>query len=761
MTRPLYIEIAVPTPLRQTFIYATADDFRELDSAVPALEAPMAQTPQPGTPRPGTPRPGTPRPGTPRPGTRFYMQFGRQKLVGVMLGTVSNPELPSAKIRSVIRQLDSTPVLPEAIVTLCRWAADYYHHPVGEVFSSALPRLLREGEALASSERYLMLANAELIQRAPRQAGLQALLQQNPTGLSPAQLKAAGINSATIRALVERGYAHWSERLIASTDFSPGASVTHQLEVQLNAEQALVVATIDQGPTATWLLDGITGSGKTEVYFRIIERVLAKGRQALVLVPEIGLTPQTVRRFQARFNLPIVALHSGLSDRERLEGFRAASDGSAAVIIGTRSAIFTPMKNPGLIVVDEEHDASFKQQEGFRYSARDLAVMRGQLESIPVILGSATPSLETYQNVAAGKYRRVALTERAGGAQPPQYQILGIRNESLQEGFSSRLISLIGEHLQRQSQVLVFLNRRGFSPTLLCHACGWLAECRRCDARLTYHAPLRALLCHHCGSQAPLPDRCPSCQSTQLVPLGAGTQRIEGALQKLFPGQTIIRIDRDTTSRKSAFNEILEQLDNDQPAILVGTQLLAKGHHFPNVTLVAIVDMDSGFYSADFKATERMGQLLLQVGGRAGREQKPGTVALQTHFPEQPILRTLIHQGYRVFAKQLLEERQVNDLPPFAHHALVRAEASKKTDAMAFLAVLQRQLKPHPSVSVLGPVVANMERRAGRFRAQLLFSASNRRDLHQSLDACLQLIDANPPRRHLRWSLDVDPVDLF
>ncbi len=749
MTTPVYIEIAVPTPLRQGFTYALAAVSGELDFGEPESGE-------------GTPLPGTPLPGTPLPGTRFYIQFGRQKLVGIMLGTVPAPDLPGHKIRAVIRQLDSAPLFPASIVTLCRWAADYYHHPVGEVFSSALPRLLRDGQALETSERILTLGeNPAAIQRAPRQAALQLLLQDNPAGLTLPQLTAAGFNTGTIKALVERGNASWSNRTIKFTDFSPGASVTHQPEIQLNEEQALVVASINQGPTGTWLLDGITGSGKTEVYFRTIETVLEKGKQALVLVPEIGLTPQTVNRFRARFNLPIVVLHSGLSDRERLDGFRAASNGSAAIIIGTRSAIFTPMKNPGLIVIDEEHDASFKQQEGFRYSARDLAVMRGHLESIPVILGSATPSLETYQNVAAGKYRRLALTERAGGALPAKYQVIGIRNEALQDGFSARLIKLISQHLSSNSQVLVFLNRRGFSPALLCHECGWLAECRRCDARLTYHHTLRALLCHHCGIQDPVPSRCPTCQSSQLVPLGAGTQRIEGALEQLFPDHSIIRIDRDTTRKKGAFNDIMEQLGDQQPAILVGTQLLAKGHHLPNVTLVAIVDMDSGFYSADFKATERMGQLLLQVGGRAGREQKPGTVALQTHFPDQPILRTLIHEGYRVFAEQLLTERRVNDLPPFAHHTLLRADSSNKADAMKFLAELQQQLKPAANVSVLGPVPANMERRGDRFRAQLLFSASNRRDLHYTIEACLQLIDHNPPRRHIRWSLDVDPIDLF
>ena len=729
-----YLNIAVPVPLDHSFTYRGLAGDHDTAAAIP--------------------------------GCRFMVPFGRQKLIGIMLDEAPAPDLPAAKIRAVLRQIDSTPIFPATLMALCRWAADYYHHPVGEVFGSAMPRLLRAGEPLDLAERILQplpaaLAELPSLAGARRQAALLALLRAQPEGLDKLTLKQATFSTATINAVIHRGLAVWSQRPVQATAFNPQTLQVNDAQVQLNAEQQAAVTALSQHTSGTWLLYGITGSGKTEVYFRAIKQALAAGRQVLVLVPEIGLTPQTVKRFRARFAAPIFVLHSGLSDRERLDGFRAASNGSAAIIIGTRSAIFTPLRNPGLIVIDEEHDASFKQQEGFRYSARDLAVLRGNLESIPVILGSATPSLESYQNALNGKYRLLSLHKRAGGAQPASYQVIDIRNQVLQEGFSARLVSLIAEHLGNNNQVLVFLNRRGFAPALLCHECGWLAECNKCDARLTYHQTLRALLCHHCGTQQPIVSNCPNCQSTQLVPLGAGTQRIESALQALFPDQPIVRIDRDTTRNKGAFKNIIDQLGDDQPAILVGTQLLAKGHHFPNVTLVAIVDMDAGFYSADFKATERMGQLLLQVGGRAGREQKPGTVAVQTHFPAQPMLRTLIDDGYPVFADQLLAERQLNDLPPFSHHTLLRAESDDRTAAMDFLTRLQRQLADFTAVAVLGPVPANMERRAGRFRAQLLFSSDSRREMHYCLDRCLQLIDSANPARAIRWSVDVDPVDLF
>ena len=468
-----------------------------------------------------------------------------------------------------------------------------------------------------------------------------------------------------------------------------------------------------------------------------------------------------MQRFRSRFDLPICVLHSGLNDRERLQAWRMANLGNAAIIIGTRSAIFTPMLNPGLIVIDEEHDASFKQQDGFKYSARDMAVLRGQMENLPVILGSATPSLESYQNTVSGKYSISSLTTRPNTASTASYQLIGVQHEKLDEGFSRPLIQLIGQHLKNKSQVLIFLNRRGYSPVILCRSCGWIAECTRCDARMTYHLSQGSLICHHCGQQNRLKRDCASCGSDQLVPLGLGTQRLEETLTRLFPNEKIIRIDRDSTRKKGSMEKITTEVNKGHPAILVGTQLLAKGHHFPNVTLVAVCDIDSGFYSSDYKAIERMGQLLLQVGGRAGRESKPGTVAIQTHFPDQPILQTLINDGYETFIQQLLRERSQFELPPFAFQAIIKAEAINTGLAMQFLSDIAEKHHYNPSATVLGPIPSTMEKKAGKHRAQLLLTSKDRKTLLSVLTNCISIAEQSKIQRKVRWSVDVDPVDLF
>ncbi|MBD3647469.1 MAG: primosomal protein N', partial [Pseudomonadales bacterium] len=479
------------------------------------------------------------------------------------------------------------------------------------------------------------------------------------------------------------------------------------------------------------------------------------------LVPEIGLTPQTVTRFTRRFSVKVVAMHSGLTDRERMEAWRHAAQGSAGIVIGTRSAVFTPLRKPGLIVVDEEHDPSFKQTDGFRYSARDLAVMRGHIEKLPVVLGSATPSLETLHNVVREKYGQLTLSHRPGNARPARYRIIDIRNRRLDEGFSTELIDSIKQQLADGNQVLVFLNRRGFAPVLLCHECGWLARCHRCDARLTWHHARKALICHHCGGTNRIPEECPECRSRQLLALGAGTERVEQTLSRMLPGQKIIRIDRDTTRKKDYMSSVVSELRRGEPAVLVGTQLLAKGHHFPDVTLAAILDMDSGFYSADFKAIERMGQLILQVGGRSGRASKPGLIAIQTHFPDAEILKTLMHEGYPAFAEKLLEERRENELPPWQFLTLVRAEATSRSLPLEFLKETAAKMKSGSLVELLGPIPSPMERRAGRYRAQLLISSRNRGALQRTVKNYIAVAEASSLARKVRWSIDVDPVDLF
>ncbi|MCF7982699.1 MAG: primosomal protein N', partial [Pseudomonadales bacterium] len=507
------------------------------------------------------------------------------------------------------------------------------------------------------------------------------------------------------------------------------------------------------------------GSGKTEVYLQLIEKVLALGCSALVLVPEIGLTPQTVSRFKQRFNIPITLLHSGLSDQQRAHDWLHTAQEAKGIIIGTRSSVFTPIHQLGIIIVDEEHDLSFKQQDGLRYSARDVAVMRAHQENIPVILGSATPSLESLYNVQNNRYHHLHLPERAGNASLPSIELIDIRSRPLQDGFSQPLISAISEQLANGNQVLVFLNRRGFSPILICHECGWMAKCQRCDARLTLHLHPYQLHCHHCSAQKPVPKQCPECSHTELNPIGVGTERSEQALSALFPKTDILRIDRDTTRTKSAMQNLTDQIKVGVPCILVGTQMLAKGHHFPNVTLVAILEADAGFFSADFRSLERMGQLIIQVSGRAGRANKRGKVLIQTHHADHPLLNQLITQGYPAFARHILVERQQTGLPPYSHAVLIKAEAVKEQAPFEFLNLVQEITEQLittyqlTNIELFGPIPAVMYKRSGRYRAQLILICSERKSLHRLIaPLCLQLENLGGARK-VRWSVDVDPLE--
>jgi primosomal protein N' (replication factor Y) len=517
------------------------------------------------------------------------------------------------------------------------------------------------------------------------------------------------------------------------------------------------------GTFRSFLLEGVTGSGKTEVYLHLIERVLAQGGQVLVLVPEIGLTPQLVARFRARFDVPLALLHSGLTDRERLAAWLAARSGSAPIVLGTRSAIFTPLARPGLLIVDEEHDASLKQQDGFRYSARDLAVWRAHQLAVPVLLGSATPSLESLYNVEQRRYQPLLLPERTGHAELPEYRLIDVRHLSLEDGLSQPLLTRIGQHLAAAGQVLLFLNRRGFAPTLMCYECDWVAECPRCDARLTWHQSDGRLHCHHCGNQRPVDLRCPQCGSPELHPQGQGTERVEQALAAHFPAAERLRIDRDTTRRKGALDRLLEQARTGQRQILLGTQMLAKGHHFPNVTLVGILDADHGLFSTDFRASERMAQLIVQVAGRAGRQDRPGEVLIQTAHPDHPLLATLVTQGYPAFAAAALAERKAACLPPVTSLALLRAESTTASAPIDFLAAVAQQIREtRPAgVEVWGPVPAGMERRAGRWRAQLLLQSAQRGDLQPLLAGLVRALEQRPAARRVRWSVDVDPADTY
>ena len=555
------------------------------------------------------------------------------------------------------------------------------------------------------------------------------------------------------------GSPHPSDRL------APPAPPAHSQRPVLNAEQSRAVEAVEErlGEFTPFVLDGVTGSGKTEVYLRLIEKVVARGRQALVLIPEIGLTPQLLARFHARLDCRVEALHSGLSDGERLSSWTHARNGTADVLVGTRSAVFVPLARPGLFIVDEEHDLSFKQQDGFRYSARDLAVVRARDAGTPVVLGSATPSLEAIDNVRRGRYRRLELPHRAGGATPPRIDVVDLRQRPFDNGLCDVLVEALQETKARSEQALLFINRRGYAPRLMCFACGWIADCDRCDAHLVFHREDDRLRCHHCAAERALVDECPGCGSKNVRRLGLGTERVARALERRIEGLRVARMDRDAIRRRGSLEALLDRVHAGEVDAVVGTQMLAKGHHFPNVTLVAILDADAGLFGIDFRATERMAQLLLQVAGRAGRGDRTGRVLLQTHHPEHPLLRVLVLEGYRRFCAQALEERRGARLPPFASLALVRAEAQQREAPQSFLraAGACANARPHRGISVLGPVPSPMERRAGRYRAQLLVDATTRAALQRFLPGWIADLEALPSARKVRWSVDVDPQEMI
>jgi len=479
-------------------------------------------------------------------------------------------------------------------------------------------------------------------------------------------------------------------------------------------------------------------------------------------VPEIGLTPQLLDRFHNRIPGYIAVVHSGLTPAQRLNAWLAARSGQAVAIIGTRSAIFTPLRNPGLIVVDEEHDASFKQQDGFRYSARDLAVYRARQLKIPVVLGSATPAFESLNNALAGRYAHLQLGERPGSAQQPDIHVIDLRQHALQEGLSQPFIQALRAHLDSGGQALVYLNRRGFAPILLCPDCGTALECQRCDSRLVLHQHRNRLSCHHCGHERPAIKECPECQQ-ELVTVGLGTERLEQAMHKWFPDYPLVRLDRDTTRKRGALEDLLEQIRSKQARILVGTQMLTKGHDFPDVSFVGIVDSDQGLFGTDFRSSERLAQSILQVAGRAGRGDRPGEVWIQTYYPEHPLLRVLIESGYDAFAQQALEERAATGWPPFSHLVLLRAECAQREILFRFLEQACRAARPllTADIRALGPANAPMERRSGRFRGQVLIQSAGRPQLHSFLPVWRHALAQLPDARRTRWSLDVDPVELF
>jgi primosomal protein N' (replication factor Y) len=690
------------------------------------------------------------------PGSLVEVPFGRTRQVGVVLHLTDFTLIAPGKLRNILRHLDDRPALTPHIIQFAQFCADYYHYPLGPILLAVLPPRLRDALPFSAAAPWLCLTDAGLSAEPPMRAHAQRKLLAALRAIRCLHrdvIREQG-QSRHAATLIQAGWAQWQPRAEQSKRVSLQAALP-----ETTAEQQQVLNTLL--PTLdhfdVHLLHGATGSGKTEVYLRLIAAMHMRGQQSLVLIPEIALTPQLENIFRARFpGYRIALLHSGLNNNARAENWFAAAD--CDLLLGTRLSVFAPLPHLGLIVIDEEHDSSFKQQEGLRYSARDMAVARAKMLGIPIVLGSATPSLESYAQALQGRYKLLKMRARAFlGASLPKITLVDLRHVPIENGLTRPVLQALSDNHARGEQSLVFLNRRGYAPALYCPCCAWVSPCPRCSARLVLHRSGQRLKCHHCGHEARIPTACPSCGNPDLKALGQGTQRLEETLTAALPEARIRRIDRDTM-RPRAWAELGDDLRSGQVDILVGTQMLAKGHDFPNMTLAVILDTDGALYSPDFRATERLFAQLMQVSGRAGRADKPGRVLVQTAFPEHPLFRHLLRHDYAAFAVELLAERRKLDLPPITRQALLRAEAPQMTAAMAYLRSAVQAAPAMSQVSVFDPTPAPMARVAGLERAQLLIQSTSRPALQQFLADWRSQLAAIKPQV-ARWSLDVDPLE--
>jgi primosomal protein N' (replication factor Y) len=701
-------------------------------------------------------------------GCRVLVPFGPRKCVGIVLRVDVESDYEIAKLKSVIEILDSSPVCSEQMLTLGQWMSEYYHYPIGEVLHTLLPAALRKQQsgktkAAVATQSYLQLDAAtkahdevdELLARSVKQFNLYRLLEKSAQPLSAIKQQ---FSAAIIKALIDKLLIEKVDVVEKPDEWTTQLSISEK--PLPNVEQAMAISTINlANGFDTMLIEGVTGSGKTEVYLQIIEPLLALGKQVLILVPEIGLTPQTVGRFEKRFGIRVGTLHSNLNDTERLRVWQQAKDGSLGIIIGTRSSIFTEMKNPGMIIVDEEHDESFKQQDNLKYHARDIAVYRARQLNIPLVLGSATPSLESLHNALEKKYRHILLPNRAGSAAMPAQRLMNIKGQPMQYGIAQGMLDKMQLQLDAGNQVMVFVNRRGYAPALLCHQCGHVENCARCDNPMTVHKSANNLQCHRCADIRHLPKVCAECGHNELDTFGVGTEQLQQGLETLFPDYATVRVDSDTVRGKGKLSKLLKEINQKKYQILVGTQILSKGHHFPDVTLVLILNVDSALFSADFRASEKLAQLITQLSGRAGRSDKVGEMWLQTHCPEHPLLQDLINNGFSDFARYALLERKHAALPPHEHQICIRSESHHKQLSVHFLQLCAQIFTQFKHTKVLGPFPAFIEKKQGRYRNLLIIQSASRKYLQQATRQANKALSEMPLSKQVRWSIDVSPID--
>lgn len=694
-------------------------------------------------------------------GSRVQVPFRGKSRVGIVVQKSSSSTIDASRLKSVETSLDSFPLLDSHAIDLAQWLSSYYQYPLSTVFKALLPKRLRQGAPaqLAHATHIRLSACWEDIQIAKSATKQQQCIQLLQHGaMSKQELKQHDISSQTISSLLEKGILLKREVLAL-----PAQNKSREPHKTLFEDQAKAVASILENTNGfrCHLLYGITGSGKTEVYLQSIEPLLKQKRQVLILVPEIGLTPQLVKRFTKRFAHRVITYHSNMNDSERLQAWMLCKQGYADIIIGTRSAIFLPMIRLGMIIVDEEHDASFKQQDGIRYHGRDVAIMRANMLQIPIILGSATPSLESLHNAKTKKFTCLSLNTRCHSTQPTHYKVIDVRNQTLTEGLSQNSLHIIKHHLQAGNQVLVFHNRRGFAPVYLCHHCAHIVDCRYCEAHMTWHKHKNRLVCHHCGYQQSQPKNCPQCKQESFVCVGIGTQRLEAFLKEYFENTNILRIDRDSSQRKGQLAEHLHTIHKGEAQLIIGTQMLAKGHHFPRLTLVVIVDADQGLFNLDYRASEHFGQLITQVSGRAGRESNQGEVVIQTHQPQHPLLLRLLDKGYQDYAEALLTERAQSQFPPFSYLCLLRAQTKDIEQCIALLRQLKQWCQAkNNKVSVLGPAPAPLAFKQAYHHYQLIFKSSHRRLLRELIHEVRQYLPTLKQTHRIQWSLDIDPISL-